>query len=108
MGISKKALGWFGVGNSFLALLAFAGPLNASAMQSSHAFGSAAINPVGQDFTVEFDTVPNQAPIDALTGLSNGSTNSFGDLAAIIRFNPSGNFDVRNGGNYSADQVLHY
>ena len=59
-------------------------------------------------FTVEFDATAPANPSDALFGLSNGPASTYTHLAAIVRFNPTGTIDVRNGGVYAADNVVAY
>jgi hypothetical protein len=51
---------------------------------------------------------PSGAPIDAVIGLSSGPAARFSDLAAIVRFSPSGVLDVRNGSTYEADTAFPY
>ena len=52
--------------------------------------------------------VPFAERIDAVFGLSNGPADAFTDLAAIVRFNPSGFIDVRKGSAYAADVSVPY
>jgi hypothetical protein len=62
-------------------------------------------------FTLTFyaqATDPNNEPIDAVVGLSNGRADAFSDLAAIVRFNSGGRIDVRNGAAYMADVDYAY
>lgn len=59
-------------------------------------------------FTAEFDAVPNQANMDGVTGICLGSADAYSDLACIVRFNPSGNIDARDGGTYTADASVSY
>lgn len=47
-------------------------------------------------------------PLDAVMGLSNGVADSFTDLGPIIRLNPDGRVDVRNGNTYMADEDFTY
>jgi hypothetical protein len=56
----------------------------------------------------ELLVTPTESPIDALVGFSNGAASWFPDLAAIIRFNPSGTIDVRAGSDYQADAEVPY
>jgi hypothetical protein len=51
---------------------------------------------------------PGGGPIDAVLGLSNGPADSFGDLGPIVRFNPQGFVDARNGSSYQAVQAFPY
>lgn len=59
-------------------------------------------------FTLEFDASASAANEDALFGLSHGTPATYADLAAILRFNPSGRLDVRNGSSYAADFGIEY
>ncbi len=63
-------------------------------------------------FEIGFDVQPRMdgapAPIDGVVGLSNGPADAFTDLGPIIRFNPSGLVDARNGSSYMAANVLLY
>jgi hypothetical protein len=58
--------------------------------------------------TAAFSVFPEQAGIDGVVGLSAGAASRFNDLAAAVRFNPSGTIDVRNGNAYTADEVVSY
>jgi hypothetical protein len=59
-------------------------------------------------FTAEFDVTPSNDNIDALVGLQAGGSPGFTSMAAIVRFNPSGFIDARDGGVYRAAQPLPY
>ncbi|HEX6276402.1 MAG TPA: hypothetical protein VFZ53_25350 [Polyangiaceae bacterium] len=59
-------------------------------------------------FAARMGLVAHEAPIDAVAGLSNGPASAFTDLAAIVRLNPSGFVDARNGGSYMAENVYQY
>jgi len=66
-------------------------------------------------FHADFDATPSTAAIDAVVGLSGGSAADFAQLAAIVRFNPAGTLDVRNGSAYQstswpyrAGESLHF
>jgi hypothetical protein len=63
-------------------------------------------------FGIEFDVQPRvegaPTPIDGVVGLSNGPADAFTDLGPIVRFNPAGRVDARNGGNYMAESELAY
>jgi hypothetical protein len=66
----------------------------------------------GGQYRVTFDTMPAtndpSGRMDAVIGLAQGVPNTFSSLAAIVRFNPQGTIDVRNGPSYAADTVVHY
>jgi hypothetical protein len=57
---------------------------------------------------VEMIATPSESPIDAVVGFSNGPASWFPDLAAIVRFNPSGMIDARAGSEYRADVEFPY
>ncbi len=63
-------------------------------------------------FTTQFDATPiprsGDTVGDMAVGLSDGSASAYTDLAAIVRFAPSGNIDVRNDGSYGADTTIGY
>jgi hypothetical protein len=59
-------------------------------------------------FHVELDATPSASGIDAVIGLAPGGAASFADLAAIVRFNPSGAIDARAGSAYQADLTYPY
>jgi unsaturated chondroitin disaccharide hydrolase len=60
--------------------------------------------------TVEFDVTPLAAPIDGVVGYADSSTNvtAYSHLAMLIRMNPSGIFDVRNGTGYAYKNRVTY
>ena len=55
-----------------------------------------------------FDIIPDQAPINSITGLSFGRANGYNDLAASVRFSPEGVIDARNGSAFAAESHLTY
>jgi len=59
-------------------------------------------------FTVEYDATPSIANINSTIGLSNGAVSAHTGNAAIVRFNPDGAIDVRNGGAYTAATNVPY
>lgn len=59
-------------------------------------------------FTLAYDATVSNPSIDAVTGLSLGRGDAWTDLAAIVRFAPSGVIDARNGGSYQATNNLVY
>jgi len=79
-----------------------------SAIFSAGTWENAQLDPHGSVFTVEYDVVPSRGDLDAVTGLSNGDADWFDDLAAIVRFAPSGFIDARNGGAYQAAATVPY
>jgi len=64
----------------------------------------------GQDapFQLSFDATPSQNDENVVLGLSDGPAGAYTDLAAIVRFNPNGQIDVRNGSFYQADSTVNY
>lgn len=62
----------------------------------------------GDPVVVSYDVIPSRDDLDAVTGLSEGPADWFTDIAAIVRFAPSGRVDARNGGAYQAAGVLDY
>lgn len=61
-----------------------------------------------ENFTYTVDATPNAANMDGVIGLSQNVPSAYGDLSAIVRFNTSGNIDVRNGSSYTADATYSY
>jgi hypothetical protein len=59
-------------------------------------------------FTATFDVTPSTASLDSAVGLSAAPATAWSMLAAIVRFNPSGTIDARNGGAYAAAQAVPY
>jgi hypothetical protein len=59
-------------------------------------------------FHVELDATPSASSIDGVIGLGDASATAFGQLAAIVRFNPAGTIDVRSGSTYRADLAWPY
>lgn len=57
---------------------------------------------------LEFDATASESAMDAVIGASNGEPSAFSSLGPIVRFNPSGSLDARNGGVYAADSELPY
>jgi hypothetical protein len=51
---------------------------------------------------------PSHGPIDAVIGLANGPATRFTDLGPVVRFNPAGRIDARDGAAYRADVDLPY
>ncbi len=59
-------------------------------------------------FVASFEATPSGSGIDAVVALSRGPASTFSSCAAIVRFNPSGTVDVRNGGSYGAASAFPY
>lgn len=64
--------------------------------------------PQSSVFTAQFDATPSVSSMDGVIGLSQGAGLTFNSFAALVRFNPSGTIDVRNGGAYGADTSVPY
>src|SRR5712691_5573882 len=83
-------------------------PPSSTCPTSSTAFQNSAFTSQNGSFTATFDATPNGTGLDAATGLSQGAAAVYTDLAVIIRFNPSGTIDARNGGAYAAANAIPY
>jgi glucose/arabinose dehydrogenase len=59
-------------------------------------------------FTASVSLTPLAAPLDATLGMSLGAQTANTGFAAIVRFNPSGRIDARNGGSYTAASPIPY
>jgi hypothetical protein len=59
-------------------------------------------------FHIEFSATPSGNNLDAVAGLSAGPATKWAQLAAIVRFNPDGFIDARNGSAYAAIQQSRY
>lgn len=77
-------------------------------MTSSALWQNRAIAPKSGTFTATFDTIPNAANINAVTGFSALAASGYQDVAALVRFSPTGTIDVRNGSTYTAKVAVPY
>jgi Abnormal spindle-like microcephaly-assoc'd, ASPM-SPD-2-Hydin len=59
-------------------------------------------------FRITYDSTPSASPINAISGLSPVSAQQYIDLAAGVRFNPTGTIDVRNGSTFTAANNVPY
>jgi chitodextrinase len=59
-------------------------------------------------FVTEYDVTPDGDALDGVTGLSDGNATAYGNMACIVRFNPAGFIDARNGGAYEALNSIPY
>src|SRR5207244_13268901 len=59
-------------------------------------------------FEVPFDATPSTANMDGVVGFANGPAADYTNLAPIVRFNPTGTIDARNGGEYAAATAIPY
>jgi hypothetical protein len=90
---SLPASATFGIGQSYL---------------GSEAWTNITVPTQTGKFTVSWNSIPDSAPLDGVTGLAPTDAESYNDLACIVRFAPSGVIDVRNGGAYQALVPLTY
>jgi len=60
--------------------------------------------------TASFDVMPLKDNMNGVVALAQGEADAFPELAAIVRFNESGNIDAynKNGANYFAENVIPY
>lgn len=79
-----------------------------AAANTASGFVTRAFERQSGSFHVHFDATPAVAPTDALAGITFGSADGYGDLAAIVRFNPVGLIDARNGSVYQASTAIPY
>lgn len=73
---------------------------------SGTGWASEPIQPMGGVFTVESELAAYPMTTDAVFGFSNGAPDAFTDLGPIVRFNPNGTIDVRDGSIYRAIQTV--
>ncbi|HEU0037152.1 MAG TPA: hypothetical protein VFQ53_41365 [Kofleriaceae bacterium] len=66
-----------------------------------------AIQPQSGRFSAEYRAYASMDS-DALIGLAATTPTRFSDLAAIVRFNPAGYFDVRDGSSYRYDTFMNW
>jgi hypothetical protein len=59
-------------------------------------------------FTINFEMTASAAPMDAVVGVSAAPITTWSDIAAGVRFAPSGMMDARNGGTYQAITPFPY
>lgn len=64
--------------------------------------------PQSGSFEIGFTAIAKNAFMDAIIGLSPESTNRFSGAAVLVRFNPAGFIDVRDGGTYRAELPISY
>lgn len=62
----------------------------------------------GGTFTATVDATPSLSPSNTTVALCLGNQSSYTGLACIVRFNPSGNIDARNGSAYAADNAIPF
>lgn len=76
--------------------------------QSSTSWTNNSFTAQTSNFTFDFDATPAANNINSVNGLSNGAAAGYGDLAAVARFNTSGNIDALNGTGYAAAATVPY
>ena len=59
-------------------------------------------------FRIQFDVTAGAAIENGISGMSAAPGAAYTDLAASVRFNPSGMIDARNGGTFSAATAIPY
>ncbi len=69
---------------------------------------SQSISEKNSNFSVEFNITPNMSNMDGVFGFSDTAATTYSQLGMIIRFNTSGNIDVRNGPSYASTTVVPY
>ncbi|MGA3006949.1 MAG: chitobiase/beta-hexosaminidase C-terminal domain-containing protein [Opitutaceae bacterium] len=75
---------------------------------SGDGFHALAISPAATGtFTATFDATPSVSPENAVVGLSSGAATSYGNLACIARFNPTGQIDAYNGTAYGSSSISY-
>jgi hypothetical protein len=83
-------------------------PLCRSSNETSGWATAATYPELDSSYIVEVDVVPLGSNIDAIVGLASDSPSTYGDLAAILRFNADGLVDARDGDTYRAFQRVPY
>src|SRR5437867_1042864 len=79
-----------------------------SCWASAGAWQNVAIPSPAGAFEAQFDATPTTANMNGVVGLANGPAADWTTLAAIVRFNPTGTIDARNGGDYAAATAIPY
>jgi lysophospholipase L1-like esterase len=59
-------------------------------------------------FTAQFDASASISPSNSLIGLSQGNAAAYTDIAASVRFNPTGDIDARNGSAFAAASTIPF
>jgi hypothetical protein len=83
-------------------------PAAGACVNVTTAWYNAAFAPRSAPFTATFDVTPTAAKMDGVVGLAKAAGTSYGQLAAIVRFNTAGYIDARNGGAYAAASAIPY
>lgn len=104
----KVGLGSKNNGGEFDDLMAFGSALGAQAAGSGEGFYNNAFATQSGTFSATFSVTPSASPTNAQVALADGDASEYNDLAAIVRFNNSGNIDARNGSVYQAANTISY
>jgi hypothetical protein len=88
------------------------GPLDAIdgclARAAGGGFASVPLGPASAMLAVELEARVSSLEADGVIGLSRGAATSFDQLAAAVRFAPSGMIDARDGAGYRADVAFPF
>src|SRR5262249_8015530 len=82
--------------------------ITAGCVTAGNAWQNTAFLTQNGTFTATFDATPSASPINGVMALSKGVQTAYTGFATLVRFNPSGNIDARNGGAYAAASVIPY
>lgn len=91
-----------------LALLLVSSQARAACVTIGSSWRNQAFTAQSAPFTATFSAIPSAARIDGVLGLSGRTVSDYTHLAAILRFNTSGNIDARNGGAYQYKAWVPY
>jgi poly(beta-D-mannuronate) lyase len=72
---------------------------------SANGFVNQAITNQTGFFSATFDASSSVSPANAVVGLSSGSPTAYTGIAAMVRFNPTGQIDARNGGGFTTSTI---
>ena len=86
----------------------FASATTSTPAPATGSWQNQAITPQSGTFTALFDMTPGANKIDAVAGFAPVQAKGYPDMAAIVRFNNTGNIDARNGGAYTARVAYTY
>ncbi|MBI3298900.1 MAG: DUF4082 domain-containing protein [Elusimicrobia bacterium] len=81
---------------------------NPTCFSSAGSWQNRPFSPQAGSFEATFDATPGQAGMDGVAGFSNGPAADYPAVASIVRFNPAGFIDARNGGAYAAAAPIPY
>ena len=81
---------------------------NSSCETASTTWSNTTVTSESTTFTATFTATPSATDINTVMGLSNGVQSAYTGLAAIARFNPSGDIDAYNGSAYGAANTIAY